>query len=105
MVAMGILRVDQLKKAGFANAALYNPAGVGGTGVVTVLAHGDKPGWYGLPADPHVPVLVRFWKHVLRPLGGIAILGAVIGAFAHFTNFGPKEVRGSADSDANLPNG
>jgi hypothetical protein len=48
---------------------------------------------------------VRFWKSVLRPIGGIAIVAAVIGAFAHFTNFGPKEVRGAADSDANLPNG
>jgi len=105
MVAMGMLRVDQLKKAGFANASLYNPKGVGGTGVVTVLAHGDKPEWYGLPADPHVPIGVRFWKKVLRPVGVIAIFGAVLGAFAHFTNFGPKEVRGSADSDANLPNG
>ena len=43
------------------------PAGVGGTGVVTVLAHGDHPEWYGLPADPHVPLLVKFWKSVLRP--------------------------------------
>jgi len=105
MVALGNARVTQLKKNGFEHAALYNPAGVGGTGVVTVLAFGDKPELYGLPADPHVPLLVRFWKSVLRPLGAVAIVGAVIGAFAHFTNFGPKEVRGAADPDANLPNG
>ena len=101
MVAMGVLRVDQLKKAGFANATLYNPKGVGGTGVVTVLAHGDKLDWYGLPADPHVPLGVRLWKPVLRPLGVVAMLGAVIGAFAHYTTFGPKQVPGSADPDPN----
>ncbi len=103
MVAMGLRRVDQLKTTGFANAALYNPEGVHGTGVVTVLAHGDHPEWYDLPRDPHVPILVRFWKSVLRPLGAIAIFGAVIGAFTHYTKFGPKEVRGADARDRNLP--
>jgi formate dehydrogenase beta subunit len=103
MVALGMLRIDQLKKNGFANAALYDPKGVGGTGVVTVLAHGDHPEWYDLPADPHVPILVRFWKSVLRPLGAVAILGTVIGAFAHFTKYGRKEAAGTDDDDTNLP--
>jgi formate dehydrogenase iron-sulfur subunit len=103
MVAMGNGRVAQLKANGFANAALYDPQGVGGTGVVTVLAHGDHPDWYRLPADPHVPIGVKFWKNILRPLGVVAMLGAVIGTFAHYTRFGPKEVKGSSDPDANLP--
>jgi formate dehydrogenase iron-sulfur subunit len=93
MVARGNARVKQLREGGFANAALYNPAGVGGTGVVTVLAHGDKPDWYGLPSDPHVPTAVRVWKSVLRPLGLLAIFGAVLGTFGHFMNHGPKEAR------------
>jgi formate dehydrogenase iron-sulfur subunit len=103
MVAMGIKRVDQLKATGFPSAALYNPPGVGGTGVVTVLAHGDHPEWYDLPRDPHVPLLVRFWKSVLRPLGVVAIFGAVIGAFGHFTKYGRKQVAGSEDEHTNLP--
>jgi len=103
MVALGARRVDQLKANGFTNATLYNPEGVHGTGVVTVLAHGDHPEWYDLPADPHVPLLVKFWKSVLRPLGAIAIFGAVIGAFTHYTKFGPKEVRGADAPDRNLP--
>jgi formate dehydrogenase iron-sulfur subunit len=103
MVALGNYRVEQLKANGFANATLYDPRGVGGTGVVTVLAHGDHPEWYDLPADPHVPLLVKFWKSVLRPLGAVAIFGAVIGAFAHYTKFGRKEVRGADESDTNLP--
>jgi formate dehydrogenase iron-sulfur subunit len=103
MVALGNGRVQQLKANGFVNAALYDPQGVGGTGVLTVLAHGDHPEWYDLPADPRVPILVRFWKSVLRPLGVVALFGAVLGAFAHYTKYGPKEVRGADDPDSNLP--
>jgi formate dehydrogenase beta subunit len=90
MVELGERRVEQLKTAGFAKAALYDPPGVGGTGVVTVLAQGDHPEWYGLPADPRVPLMTRLWKNVLRPLGVVAIFGAIFGAFAHFQKFGPK---------------
>jgi formate dehydrogenase beta subunit len=103
MVALGARRVEQLKSTGFKEAALYNPDGVGGTGVVTVLAHGDHPDWYGLPANPHVPWGVKLAKRVLRPLGVIAIFGAVVGAFAHYTKYGRKEVKGADSRDANLP--
>jgi formate dehydrogenase beta subunit len=104
MIALGTHRVEQLKASGFPTAALYDPKGVGGTGVVTVLAFGDHPEWYGeLPRDPHVPLGVRFWKNVVRPLGLIAIVGAVVGAFGHYFNFGKKEVQGAADSESNLP--
>jgi len=91
MVALGQSRVEQLKANGFANAVLYDPQGVGGTGVVTVLGHGDHMEWYGLPQDPHVPLGVRFWKSVLRPLGVMAIFGAVLGAIGHYMYQGPKE--------------
>ena len=103
MVALGNQRVSQLQTAGFKNAALYNPEGVGGTGVVTVLAHGDHLDWYSLPRDPHVPLLTRLWKHVVRPLGMVAIAGAVLGAFGHFTKFGRKEVPDSGDSGVQPP--
>jgi formate dehydrogenase beta subunit len=103
MLTLAATRVSQLKNNGFPNAAVYDPKGVGGTTVVTVLAHGDHLDWYDLPANPHVPILVKFWKHVLRPLGAVAIVGAVIGAFAHFTKFGRKEVVGSAAEGTNLP--
>jgi len=103
MVALGNIRVGQLKANGFAQATLYDPQGVHGTSVVTILAHGDHPEWYGLPADPHVPWGVKLWKNVLRPIGAVAILGAVLGAFAHYTRFGPKKVEGADAEDANLP--
>jgi formate dehydrogenase iron-sulfur subunit len=91
MLDMAEHRVDQLKKNGFPNAAVYDPPGVGGTTVVTILAHGDHPEWYGLPKDPTVPVAVRFWKRVLKPLGLIAMAGAVVAAVGHYLAVGPKE--------------
>jgi formate dehydrogenase beta subunit len=90
MLALGRERVQQLEAAGFAKAALYDPPGVGGTGVVTVLAHGDHPEWYDLPADPRVPLAVRLWKRVLRPFGVLAILSTVLAALGHFMAYGPK---------------
>ena len=91
MLELGRRRVAQLKAAGYANAALYDPSGVGGTGVVTVLALGDHPEWYGgLPGSPHIPWGVAFWKNFLRPLGFLAIVGAVIGAFGHHLYHGNK---------------
>src|SRR5438045_8982324 len=45
MVDLGHRRVEQLKADGFANAVLYDPAGVGGTSGVTVLAHGRPQEW------------------------------------------------------------
>jgi formate dehydrogenase beta subunit len=91
MVALGKQRVEQLKASGYQNAALYDPEGVGGTGVVTVLAFGDHPEWYGdLPKNPRIPVAVQFWKKLLRPLGFLAIAAAAIGAFGHHLYHGNK---------------
>jgi formate dehydrogenase iron-sulfur subunit len=92
MLALGAERVKQLKENGFAQATLYDPPGVGGTGVVTVLAHGDHPEWYALPADPHIPLSVRITKSLLKPLGLVAVFGSVVGTFGHFLRFGPKEI-------------
>ena len=91
MVALGERRVAQLKANGLQQAALYDPPGVGGTSVVTVLAHADHPEWYGLPADPRVPWMVHVWKQVLKPIGMVAVLGTVLGAFAHYLRYGRKE--------------
>ena len=92
-MALGQPRVEQLKANGFAEAALYDPPGVGGTGVVTVLAHGNHPEWYGLPADPARPRRrARLEVGAAAARASFAILGSVIGAFAHFMTEGPKEV-------------
>ncbi|MGO9064616.1 MAG: formate dehydrogenase subunit beta [Myxococcaceae bacterium] len=91
MVELGHARVKQLQANGFANAMLYDPPGVGGTGVVTVLAHGDKPELYGLPRDPHVPLAVSLSKRILKPLGIFAIGATLVGLFTHYIRTGPKK--------------
>jgi formate dehydrogenase beta subunit len=91
MLQVANTRVDQLKANGFANAAVYDPPGVGGTGVVTVLAFGDRPELYGLPANPTIPLAVRLWKGPLKALGNLAIVGGLFAAVVHFVRFGPKQ--------------
>jgi formate dehydrogenase iron-sulfur subunit len=96
MLALASGRVKQLKTAGFNDAMLYDPAGVGGTSVITVLAH-PHPEWYGLPVNPRVSPFVKIWKSIIRPLGVLAAFGAIIGTVLHYTKYGPKEVPGSEE--------
>jgi len=91
MLEIAEKRVSQLKSNGFAQAAMYDPPGVGGTGVVTVLAFGDRPELYGLPKDPTVPAAVRFWKGPLKWFGNVAMLGGLAVAAVHFMRYGRKE--------------
>jgi formate dehydrogenase iron-sulfur subunit len=92
MVARGAKRVGDLKERGYQQAALYNPAGVGGTHVMYVLQHGDKPDLYsGLPTDPKISPWVSLWKGVTKPLLSIGLGLAVLGAFFHYVTRGPKD--------------
>jgi len=91
MLAVAEERVAQLKANGHAHATIYDPAGVGGTGVVTVLAHGDHPEWYELPADPTIPTSVFVNKSILKPAGMVAMAGTVAATVAHYLRFGPKD--------------
>jgi len=93
MLALANKRVSQLKAAGYPEAIVYDPPGVGGTGVVTVLALGDHPEAYGLPANPTIPWAVQLWKHPLKWIGNLAMLGGVLGVFVHYLRFGPKEAK------------
>ena len=86
-------RVAQLKATGFAEATVYDPPGVGGTGVITVLALGNNPEEYGLPRDPTIPLAVQLWKKPLKWLGSLAMFGGIVGVFAHYLRFGPKVVK------------
>jgi formate dehydrogenase beta subunit len=90
MVALGILRVKQLKDTGFKDAVLYDPQGVGGTSVITVLKY-NRPELYDLPADPHVPWGVKIWKSIVRPIGVLAGFFTLFAVFGHYTKYGPKE--------------
>jgi formate dehydrogenase subunit gamma len=58
MVAYGNKRAGELKERGFQNAGLYNPQGVGGTHVMYVLKHADKPELEDLPDNPSISPMV-----------------------------------------------
>jgi formate dehydrogenase beta subunit len=94
MLEIANRRVEQLKANGVAQAAVYDPPGVGGTGVVTVLAFGDRPELYGLPRNPVVPRAVRFWKGALKWTGNAAMLGGLLVAAIHYIRYGRKHPHG-----------
>src|SRR5262249_45873984 len=95
MVSLGQQRVAQLKARGFARAGLYDPPGVGGTNVVTVLKYADKPELYGLPANPTVPSGERFSKGPLRWIGLLAFAGTILGLVGHYLRYGPRTGQGT----------
>lgn len=86
-------RIADLNRRGFANAGLYDPTGVGGTHVMYVLHHADKPGLYsGLPKAPAISPMVAAWKGTTKPLAllGMAAVAAV--GFFHYIRVGPNRV-------------
>jgi len=86
-------RVVDLKSRGFDNAGLYDPAGVGGTHVMYVLHHADKPGLYNeLPKDPAISPMVSLWKGMAKPLGVAAMALTALAGFFHYIRVGPNEV-------------
>jgi formate dehydrogenase iron-sulfur subunit len=93
-------RIVDLKERGYATAGLYDPPGVGGTHVMYVLKHADRPEIYhGLPNDPHISPLVGLWKGALKPIALLAMgATAVVGLF-HYLKVGRNE----ADHDDNDP--
>ncbi|MEA2818945.1 MAG: formate dehydrogenase iron-sulfur subunit [Bradyrhizobium sp.] len=78
MKAHAEARIKDLKSRGYNNAGLYDPPGVGGTHVMYVLHHADKPEIYAnLAKDPKISPIVEVWKGVSKYVGM-----ATIGAFA-----------------------
>ena len=76
-------RIEDLKSRGYENAGLYDPPGVGGTHVMYVLHHADKPGIYNdLPEDPQISPVVEGWKGPTKTVGlaaiGLAAVGSVV---------------------------
>jgi formate dehydrogenase iron-sulfur subunit len=85
-------RIADLKERGYESAGLYDPAGVGGTHVMYVLQHADRPELYNLPKDPRISPLVSLWKGVGKPIALLALAAAAIGSFFHYVKVGPNEV-------------
>jgi formate dehydrogenase iron-sulfur subunit len=86
-------RIADLKSRGFANAGLYDPPGVGGTHVMYVLHHADKPEIYaGLANNPRISPIVELWKGATK-YAGLSVIAAfaAIGFLHHLVN-GPNRV-------------
>ncbi|MEO6919244.1 MAG: formate dehydrogenase N subunit beta transmembrane domain-containing protein, partial [Collimonas sp.] len=71
----------------------YDPPGVGGTHVMYVLHHADKPSLYhGLPENPRISPLVGLWKGAAKPLALAGIALTALAGFFHYIKVGPNEV-------------
>jgi formate dehydrogenase iron-sulfur subunit len=101
MIEQANERIVDLKSRGFDQAGLYDPAGVGGTHVMYVLHHADKPSLYaGLPDQPRISPLVRLWKGWFKVFGLGALAVAAVGGFFHYVTAGPDEVPPEEEAEA-----
>jgi len=86
-------RIADLKERGYAQAGLYDPPGVGGTHVMYVLHHADRPELYRqLPADPGISPLVSLWKGIAKPLASATLGLVALASLFHYVVKGPNEV-------------
>ncbi|SFI45777.1 formate dehydrogenase subunit beta [Aerobium aerolatum] len=101
MKAHAAERIEDLKSRGFSNAGLYDPPGVGGTHVMYVLHHADKPSIYaGLPDNPRISPLVEAWKGVTK-YAGLALMGfAAAAGVVHMAVSGRNRVTVEDDEEA-----
>lgn len=91
MKAVAQDRIKDLNNRGYQNAGLYDPQGVGGTHVMYVLHHADKPNLYhGLPENPSISTTVKLWKGLLKPLATFGIAAAAITGWMHYITVGPN---------------
>jgi formate dehydrogenase iron-sulfur subunit len=93
-------RIVDLKERGYQKAGLYDPQGVGGTHVMYVLKHADRPEIYaGLPADPRISPMVGLWKGALKPLALLAMGLTALAGFFHYVKVGPNDADGEDKPD------
>lgn len=92
MLARGEKRVADLTQRGHAQAAVYNPQGVGGTHVMYVLPRGDQPELYNdLPKNPTISPLVHLWRGATKPLMSVGLGLGVLAMFYHYITRGPVD--------------
>ena len=90
MVTLAEEKLEGLGRRGFANAALYNPEGVGGTHMMYVVPHGDRLGDYHLPADPVASPGSLQGLSIVKKLGGYLFGAGLIAAALHYLGVGPE---------------
>ena len=78
-----------------------DPPGVGGTHVMYVLHHADKPSLYAnLPDHPKISPIVQLWKGGFKAVGLAGLALAAVGSFFHYVAAGPDEVAKADETDA-----
>lgn len=93
-------RIADLKGRGYKNAGLYDPQGVGGTHVMYVLHHADRPSLYsGLPDNPSISPLVHVWKGIAKPVATAAMALVGLASLFHYVMKGPNEVSKETEAD------
>ena len=101
MVELAQTRIADLNERGYDKAGLYNPPGVGGTHVMYVLQHADRPDLYsGLPKDPKISPLVEVWKGAAKPIALIGLGLTALFGFFHYVTAGPNEVSEADEEEA-----
>ncbi len=91
MLEVANARITELKTRGYSNAGLYNPEGVGGTHVMYVLHHADRPSLYhNLPDEPKIDLPVNLWKGILKPLSAVGFIATFAGLIYHYVGIGPN---------------
>jgi formate dehydrogenase iron-sulfur subunit len=94
-------RIKDLKSRGYKNAGLYDPPGVGGTHVMYVLHHADKPELYaGLAKDPRISPIVELWKGLTKYAGLTAIAAMAAVGFLHHMVRGANRVSTEDEQNA-----
>ncbi|WP_193017187.1 formate dehydrogenase subunit beta [Proteus sp. FME41] len=101
MINLADERVSELQTRGYDNAGLYDPQGVGGTHVMYVLHHADKPNLYhGLPENPEISPTVKFWKGIWKPLAAVGFAATFAGAMFHYLGVGPNRTTEEDEEEA-----
>jgi len=93
MAELAQTRIVDLNERGYDKAGLYDPPGVGGTHVMYVLQHADRPQLYAnLPKDPKISPLVEVWKGAAKPLAMLGLGLTALFGFLHYVTAGPNQV-------------
>ncbi len=85
-------RDDVIAAAKLSGKQVYGADELDGCSVVYLLAKGETPGSYGLPANPIIPGSISLLTDFIRPLGWLGLFGALGAAALHYVTIGPKNI-------------
>jgi len=84
-------KVAGLRDRGFAQAAVYDPPGVGGTHMMYVVPHGDRLNEYRLPENPVASPGPLATLAVVKKVGASLFGFGLLATALHFLGVGPEE--------------